>query len=297
MQVTTAISTANATVSNTANIDTANITDAAITTAVIDDLTSGNAIVTGSFTGSLEGVAATASYVAAANVDGTVTSASHAHTASYVNPLTQDVSIDGTVSASNGALIGTYNQSQAVSVQTSNTDYTNTAGSGASIILSNDQDNTGQTVIAFTNNTNGGYQTKGKVRVDLAGNMSYVAYDDYIRGNSTGSHVFYIGGDYSVGTVAAQIADTKITLARTTDITGSLQVTGSLRVTAAATTAHQVTGSVNISGSLLINNSGSLVIPTTSSATPTTGQIYFDIVTNKLNVYNGTTWVTASLGA
>ena len=130
MQVTTAISTANATVSNTANIDTANITDAAITTAVIDDLTSGNAIVTGSFTGSLEGVAATASYVAAANVDGTVTSASYAHTASYVNPLTQDVSIDGTVSASNGALIGTYNQSQAVSVQTSNTDYTNTAGSG-----------------------------------------------------------------------------------------------------------------------------------------------------------------------
>lgn len=60
--------------------------------------------------------------------------------------------------------------------------------------------------------------------------------------------------------------------------------------------AVQLTGSLNISGSVTLSATSSLIIPLTASATPATGQVYFDFTSNKLHAYNGTSWVTASLG-
>ena len=53
--------------------------------------------------------------------------------------------------------------------------------------------------------------------------------------------------------------------------------------------------SFQITGSLLIT--GSLVLPTAAPTSLVTGSFYFNFTTNKLYAYNGTTWVTASLGA
>lgn len=63
-------------------------------------------------------------------------------------------------------------------------------------------------------------------------------------------------------------------------LTGSLTATGSLKVT----------------GSLAIDTSGSFILPGTASANPVAGNFYFDFTNNKLYAYNGSNWVTASLG-
>lgn len=68
--------------------------------------------------------------------------------------------------------------------------------------------------------------------------------------------------------------------------TGSARITGSLALT----------GSMKVTGSLSVNTSGSLILPGTASSSPVAGNFYFDFTVNKLYAYNGSTWVTASLG-
>ena len=58
----------------------------------------------------------------------------------------------------------------------------------------------------------------------------------------------------------------------------------------------EISGSLIVSGSLAINTSGSFILPGTASANPVAGNFYFDFTNNKLYAYNGSNWVTASLG-
>jgi hypothetical protein len=58
----------------------------------------------------------------------------------------------------------------------------------------------------------------------------------------------------------------------------------------------QITGSLNVSGSITGSLQGpSTLIPIASSSI-SAGSIFFDTVENKLYVYNGASWKTASLG-
>lgn len=58
----------------------------------------------------------------------------------------------------------------------------------------------------------------------------------------------------------------------------------------------QLTGSLNITGSLTLDTTGSFILPGSASTSPVAGNFYFDFTQNKIYAYNGTGWVTASLG-
>jgi len=72
----------------------------------------------------------------------------------------------------------------------------------------------------------------------------------------------------------------------------SLDVSGSGNYSSGLT----VSGSLLLTGSLVINTSGSLVLPLTASASPVVGTMYFAAATKKLFIYDGSTWVSSSLG-
>ncbi len=140
--------------------------------------------------------------------------------------------------------LGNYGTQQNISIYGSNTGFVNTQGSGSHVILFNDQPNSGQTVISSVNNTTSGNQTKGKIRFDHAGNVSYTAYDDYVRSGPTGSHYFYVGGDAGVGNIAMGVQTDGVKMYRGAQVTGSLGVTGSLVANSIAILS-QVSASLN----------------------------------------------------
>lgn len=80
-----------------------------------------------------------------------------------------------------------------VSIKLSNTDYTNTAGAGSHLVMTNPS-STGQNVICSIINGS----TVAKWRTDYVGNISWVA-------GGSGVHSFYTGGDYGIGSEKVRI--------------------------------------------------------------------------------------------
>ncbi len=80
-------------------------------------------------------------------------------------------------------------------------------------------------------------------------------------------------------------------------VTGSMLAIDGVSLGTNIANKHYITGSVKMSGSFQMNSTGSFILPTTASASPIVGQVYFNFKTNKLYAYNGTAWVTASLGS
>ena len=170
--------------------------------------------------------------------------------------VTGSLTVTGSTFTYGNATLGNFgNIVNNLTLNNSNTDATNTAGDNSVIKLVNDQKNAGQNVISAVNNTNSGYQTKGKIRIDFAGNITYAAYDDYARSGPTGSHYFYIGGDSSIGSLAASIGNSVIDLKRNTTISGSLNITGSQTLIGTKT----ITGSVFITGSKTIVGNNTVI--------------------------------------
>ena len=91
--------------------------------------------------------------------------------------------------------IGTSSPAGKVEINFGNADYTNTAGAGSHLLLSN-PNSTGQNVVSSMIGGN----VVAKWRTDYVGNISWVA-------GATGAHSFYTGGDYGVGTNRFNIAN------------------------------------------------------------------------------------------
>jgi len=86
----------------------------------------------------------------------------------------------------------------------------------------------------------------------------------------------------------------------TGSFTGSLFGTASNAQTASfVNTLNQnvvITGSLRVSGSITGSLQGTSTLIPIASSSISAGSIFFDTVTNKLYVHNGTSWKTASLG-
>jgi len=128
----------------------------------------------------------------------------------------------------------------------------------------------------------------------LTGNTVASTYTSVIKTLDNGA----VGSSLKNLTDGAGNVTTLWTSNQATTVSGSFAVTGSSILSGSVTVKGSTTlsGSVNISGSLIMNTTGSLVLPLTASASPATGSVYFNFSANKLYAYNGTAWVTASLG-
>jgi hypothetical protein len=209
--------------------------------------------------------------------------------------VTGSLTVTGSTFTYGNATLGNFgNIVNNLTLNNSNTDATNTAGNNSVIKLVNDQKNAGQNVISAVNDTNNGYQTKGKIRIDFAGNITYAAYDDYVRSGPTGSHYFYIGGDSTTGSLAASIGNSVIDLKRNTTISGSLNVTGSntlignkiITGSVFITGSKTIIGNNTITGSLFITGSKTIVGNTT-----VTGSVFITGSSRTI----GSTTITGSL--
>ncbi len=151
-----------------------------------------------------------------------------------------------------------------LTIHSDNSDYNNIQGTGSYITLVNTNRISGQTTLAsvFRTTSGGDYKTKGKLRFDFAGNMTYIAYEN-ASNTLTGSHVFYVGGDFQTGSVIINAGNSVIDMKRGLTVSGSTNLSGSLTtigatsigstlsVTGASTFGNglTVTGSTVLSGS------------------------------------------------
>jgi len=107
--------------------------------------------------------------------------------------------------------------------------------------------------------------------------------------------IIYGTGSYNNGIIPASSANPvtngRIGINKSVPIY-SLDVSGSGNYSAGLT----VTGSLQVTGSVVINTSGSFVMPLSASASPVAGSTYFSVATKKLFIYDGSAWVSASLG-
>ena len=177
----------------------------------------------------------------------------------------------------------------------------NAAGASISVIIGNSAGNaaTGaslSTLIGYQAGAKGGGTTGiGSNNIIIGTNVTLPdgATDSINLGGiifATGSYNDYLfePNPFS-GSMAGtgKVGINKVTPEYTLDVSGSGNYTSGLTVT----------GSLVVTGSLQMSATSSFILPTTASASPTTGQVYFNFNTNKLYAYNGSTWVTASLGS
>ena len=212
--------------------------------------------------------------IASANVSGpfganSILSSSYAVSASWAPatpafPYTGDATISGSLTVTGSIVIpqgvarlqsynnligsgtilnvGTYNDQTTPSVLINSGDVNANDVSTAALTLSNYYKDAGQLNIAFTYRTNQGIQTKGKIRVDHAGSMTYTAYDDYVRFGGTGSHYFNVGGEGGVGTLALQISSDAVGVKTNLNVTGSTTLSGLNVIGTATLTSASVVG-------------------------------------------------------
>lgn len=113
----------------------------------------------------------------------------------------------------------------------------------------------------------------------------------------TGSTRFGLGGLTGSLFGTASVAVAAVNASTASYITQA--VSASFSTTASNVTALfqpvQITGSVTVSGSVALNASGSFVLPLSASASPVVGAAYFNAALSKLYVYNGSSWLSASL--
>lgn len=243
--------------------------------------------VVGNLTGSVLGTASTASFVTTAQTASyvataltasyvlnavsasfviTAQTASYALTASFLSGSVATASLAQTASYVENAQTASY----VVTAQTAS--YVNQLSQTLTV--------TGSILAA------GGTLRVRESETDTAGGILLAPSDDYIsiaRQNNTAELTFALSASMALFP-RPQVS----TISSANGI--------SLRVGTIGESVH-VTGSLKVSGSIAMIPSASLVIPTTASAAPTVGSVYFDFTSNKLYAYNGTTWVTASLGA
>lgn len=176
--------------------------------------------------------------------------------------------------------IGTASPASILSVNLSNTDYTNTNGAGSHFVMTNPSA-TGQNVISSYINGN----LVAKWRTDYAGNINWIA--------GSGYHAFYTGGDFPTGTAKMTILNN-----------GNVGI-GVVPPNSAAKLI--VAGSTIVGTAALATNAtdGFLYIPT-SAGTPTgvptaqTGTVAteYDTTNHALKIYDSewNTLVTSKLG-
>ena len=155
-------------------------------------------------------------------------------------------------------------------IEKNNTDYTNTAGAGSHIKLTN-ANGSGQNVISSYIGGN----LVAKWRTDYVGNINWVA-------GTNGSHYFYTGGDYGVGNYRMHIGNggtVVIGYAQSADSNYQLDIlannTGVVPLRIRGGSGTQTANLLNLTtsgGTLLsyFNNVGALNIGATTASTSTT---------------------------
>ena len=123
-----------------------------------------------------------------------------------------------------------------LTIDLANTNYTNTGGAGAHLLMNNTS-TTGQTVVSSIINGS----VVAKWRTDYVGNISWVA-------GGSGSHDFYTGGDFGTGTTKLSIKNNGNIQMGTASLNGSftdngyrLEVLGTMRVTGQLTLSSTIT--------------------------------------------------------
>ena len=155
-----------------------------------------------------------------------------------------------------------------------NSDYTNTAGAGSHILLSNDAGS--QNVISSKIGTD----LVAKWRTDNAGNISWASYSPLAPGQY-GAHFFWVNGDYGDGGKVMMYSNTNGTIIGN-DILGTLSPTAYLNLGAGTTTAGKAplkfrTGAYN--------------------STPEAGAVEWDFSTNENLAFtpNGTRYLLSMI--
>lgn len=176
----------------TTNITSLTASDATVTTANL-----GTILVTTETVG-------TSAITTATIFDATITSASIDDT--YTDRLlTPQARVNGSLQVTGST---TFNRT--------NTDYTNANGANSHILLTNPS-TTGQTVISSVING----RVAGKLRNDYVGNINYVA-------SGSGNHYFFVGGDYSTGSVKMVVSSSGAVGIGTQTPSAKLQVVGNV---------------------------------------------------------------------
>jgi len=143
----------------------------------------------------------------------------------------------GTALTSNAAGgSGTY--SPALTLVTGNTNSAayGTTSANAALVLSNTSTTNGQTTIDFQTNS----ALTGRIRNDYVGDLSYVT-------TGSGSHSFWVGGDFGAGTTAMTIASTGgVSVNGTGSNAGSITITSGSGSYAQVALASSASGAANI---------------------------------------------------
>jgi hypothetical protein len=168
-----------------------------------------------------------------------------------------------------------------LTVDLANTNYTNTGGAGAHLLMNNTS-TTGQTVVSSIINGS----VVAKWRTDYVGNISWVA-------GGSGSHDFYTGGDFGTGTTKLSIKNNGNIQMGTASLNGSftdngyrLEVLGTMRVTGQLTL-----------GSTITNGTYTYTLPSATGTLALTSQLSSGTVTSvaALNVITAGTDLSSSV--
>ena len=138
-----------------------------------------------------------------------------------------------------------------LTIDLANTNYTNTGGAGAHLLINNTSA-TGQNVVSSMINGS----IVAKWRTDYVGNISWVA-------GGSGVHDFYTGGDFGTGTTKMSIKNNGNIQMGAASLNGSftdngyrLEVLGTMRVTGAATFSSNISATTGFFNNTNLNHIG-----------------------------------------